>query len=519
MNPTHCSLIALVLALACTQARAFSLLGPHADWMTETNGYREDGGIGGPMALDEEYRWNVPIVTYGFDDAFVQYFGKKGVRAVEMAIQTLNAVPRSSNVSLDSFALDVRRMNAQAASAGLFDLKSATLFCLLEQMGLAAPSSHIFTLRRWDPYFGQHADEAQWDNSVYENLILLRNFDPETRGASRTVNGVLYTGVVYWNVWMGELFADAGELRANPIGDASPVADGKLSPGLFFTGLSRDDAGGLRYLLSRTNVNVEALPPGARLRRSGPAIAPREGVEKIRFVRHKKRGSRFVAQTFSYPTFLVTNGVRRQQLTIRRVTRPDVLFSVADNIATNGWASVIERSQTGAWLNCADTNGNTGGAGPGIINGPVKITFNRMGPRLQTADSPQFGFPQFDVLRWGTFTQAPNAPVTYPAATKRGQLSVYVRTYAPSEPGASSYVPAQDAWLKTNMLRGAVATLQISTNQLDWTSVHTVTNTGATVEWHHYFSQAAFGVIPTTNNVPVIGPTNLPSFRIIRGSI
>src|SRR5437867_1605428 len=76
-------------ALFGVQAYGFTLLGPHADWMMQTNGYRQPGDIGGPMDIDEGYRWNVPVVTYGFDQAFLDYFGPNGVAAVERSIKVL----------------------------------------------------------------------------------------------------------------------------------------------------------------------------------------------------------------------------------------------------------------------------------------------------------------------------------------------------------------------------------------------------------------------------------------------
>ena len=72
----------LVLMLFAPRARAFSLLGPYTDWMYQTNGYRQPADIGGPMDINEDYRWNVPLVTYGFDQSFLDYFGSNGVAAV-----------------------------------------------------------------------------------------------------------------------------------------------------------------------------------------------------------------------------------------------------------------------------------------------------------------------------------------------------------------------------------------------------------------------------------------------------
>ena len=50
----------------------------------------------------------------------------------------------------------------------------------------------------------------------------------------------------------------------NPLANGVAVADWiwiATSPGYFFNGLTRDDVGGLRYLLSTNNVNLESLLP------------------------------------------------------------------------------------------------------------------------------------------------------------------------------------------------------------------------------------------------------------------
>jgi len=49
------------LAVLTNRAAAFSLLGPYADCMQHTNGFRQPGDIGGPMGISEGYRWNVPF--------------------------------------------------------------------------------------------------------------------------------------------------------------------------------------------------------------------------------------------------------------------------------------------------------------------------------------------------------------------------------------------------------------------------------------------------------------------------
>ena len=62
-------------------------------------GYAQPGDIGGPMNLGQEYRWNVPVLTYAFDQSFLDYFGSGGVAAVESAIGILNSLPPVSKAN------------------------------------------------------------------------------------------------------------------------------------------------------------------------------------------------------------------------------------------------------------------------------------------------------------------------------------------------------------------------------------------------------------------------------------
>ena len=94
---------------------AFSLLGPYADWMDVQKGYQLAGDIGGPMNIGEGYRWNLPVVTYGFDRSFLDYFGSNGVAAVEGAIGILNALPPASSVVLTNYPLATWSFNPQPA--------------------------------------------------------------------------------------------------------------------------------------------------------------------------------------------------------------------------------------------------------------------------------------------------------------------------------------------------------------------------------------------------------------------
>src|SRR2546429_200830 len=102
---TKSFLLLLVMGLALSTV-GFSLLGPPKigpapnDWQARGFGgrpaglgYSLAGDIGGPMTPLEGYRWNVPFITYGFDESFIRYFGQAGVDAVSNAFQILNDLP------------------------------------------------------------------------------------------------------------------------------------------------------------------------------------------------------------------------------------------------------------------------------------------------------------------------------------------------------------------------------------------------------------------------------------------
>ena len=73
----------LLLALAVRPVNGFSLLGPLPDnpggggeaWQTVDLGYGADDAIGAPKNLGEEYRWNLPIITYAFDPSLKEQSG------------------------------------------------------------------------------------------------------------------------------------------------------------------------------------------------------------------------------------------------------------------------------------------------------------------------------------------------------------------------------------------------------------------------------------------------------------
>ena len=93
--------ILLGLITFAKSQHAFSLSGPLAPWQTAALGYAApipNTNFGGPMNLDEEYRWNVPTVHYGFTADFLNFFGVRGAEEIEKAIAVLNDLPEADNI-------------------------------------------------------------------------------------------------------------------------------------------------------------------------------------------------------------------------------------------------------------------------------------------------------------------------------------------------------------------------------------------------------------------------------------
>jgi len=269
-------LLLLALVGGLPKARAFSMLGAFDTWMTQEVGYQILGlDVGGPMNLGEEHRWNMPIITYGFDESFLNYFGQRGVEEVEKAIKILNDLPPVSKMSpdLSEFPLDTRRMNYRANALSVFDMKSWALASLLESLGLAPAERYVWTLR------------ARFAGPPVTYSVIKRNFDPVTFNPSSYVNGVLYTYQIIQTyttpTWEAVEFEvdpsvpSVSSVTALNVWGGTVLASGMsavLSPGLFFTGLTRDDVGGLRYIYRPDNVNVETLMTNAVQARGSSAF-------------------------------------------------------------------------------------------------------------------------------------------------------------------------------------------------------------------------------------------------------
>jgi hypothetical protein len=127
-------------------------------------------------------------------------------------------------------------------------------------MGLAAPERWVWTLRN-------RTTETFGGVTTTNYFVIQRNFDPVTFQPTNRVNDAFYGYTIVDPIRARPTdYADAIEFPLDPLQFSfSSVAGGFLAPGELYTGLTRDDAGGWRYLLRFQNFNVESLPPATTL--------------------------------------------------------------------------------------------------------------------------------------------------------------------------------------------------------------------------------------------------------------
>jgi hypothetical protein len=268
-------------------AWAYSLLGPvgagedASEQVTEI-GYNPlglgtappffaDGMPSGPRNLGEGYRLNTPVLYYTFDPSF-GYFGANGEAAVQQAFDMMNSLSNvdSYSTNLSEIPLNSEGINYQAQVLELADVKSTTLSVILEEMGLADPVRYTWVLLDRDNPSGSTCT-APGPPIGYTYVVAQRNYDitatplnfnaPDVGQYSPYINTELYSYFIFDNCdapGASPPTADALEIPVDPLNNNPPVASGhgedRLPLGGFYTGLTRDDIAGLRYLMSSNNV-------------------------------------------------------------------------------------------------------------------------------------------------------------------------------------------------------------------------------------------------------------------------
>jgi hypothetical protein len=430
--------------------------------------YNQGGDIGAPMMPDEFYRWNIPVIYFAFDQSFINYFGARGMQEVEKAIAIFNNLPPMNEITTDGRFLYVRgrpvpfqttRENFEATALGILDLKSWVMQFIAEEMGLAEPERWTWTLLGRDVIA----------NVVTNYTVGHRNFDPITIRPSSFVNEALYTFDPVESANPNR--AEAIEFQVDPLQFGfSSVASITLLPGRFFSGLTHDDVGGLRWIYNTNRLAVENLETnvvagspvlGGRNRSPWAPFfsltntfatgsnfvfqtnilvrqALRPGINKLTFQRvnyDSLLGNLFVPITNRYTDTYFTNGSTVIQPVERVVRVPDLIFSAGRLGLGGGLFPVLtSRTSTTGWQNNDAINGvdqETDG-GPGVIEGPVIIELT---DQLPFFTSPFFGgggfltggsyistprgepglpFGWSTSVIWGSFDGTTDAPIIYP---------------------------------------------------------------------------------------------------------
>lgn len=443
--------------------------------MDIAKGYRQPGEIGGPMNLNEGYRWNTPLVTYGFERSFLDYFGSNGVVAVESAIQMLNQLPVAAQINVTNYPAEAWRVNYLGQALNMVDLKSTALSLLLEQMGLAKPEPAVWCVR-----------DFSTNGNAFIFAVIRRNFDPQIAQPSSFVNDTYFSyQLVQTSLFpTSGLFCDAVEFPVDPLATVkTTVAGFNLGPGYYVSQLSGDDVGGVRFLYNGNQIRYEHLLPEVHLADGTTNLvrsAYRSGVEKVTFVRQPAGtgGQEFTPVTNRWTDVYYIGSEVGYQLVERVTPRPDIVFSARDL----GPYNLYSRTGTTNWVNNAALNGNPEGAGPGVIVPGVTIAFNNVGRIYYNLAPAQLDEAEaVGSLFWGSFDGGTNDPIIYPAG---------LVAFQPSSVELNLTVNSRQSVFRWPLVGAAYGRfyLQTTTNLNGWQTLATVTNSGAI--FHYNFMGA-----------------------------
>jgi len=429
-------------------------------------GYIENGG---PKNFGEGSRLTTSIITYAFDDTFLQYFGSQGEVAVQSAMQVLNALPSASSANLANFLTDgAQQINYTAQATELLDLKSAVLWLMAEHMGLLG-ETHVWDLLLRAAYGNVACD--------FEYYVINRNYDPGTYNPTAYVNGRLYDYKMWDGCSIGESVGDAIEVpRDAATMPFTAVATGQgLQFGGYYLNMTRDDMGGLQFLYKKNNYAYQGLdsnsvaspvtgswtPAGSVNTGTGSNfVGLLGGVEKITFVKvnyESQLGTAFTPITYHYTVPWVTNSKVYQMRVTRTISAPDIIFAAADLIDSEALANYAPLTRTGTFL--ANTYVSVGGGvTPSTINPGMVIVLNNVGPIYYNAN-PSFvdsaDYLEYPIANWGSFDGSTNAPVVYPLGSSLEELEAEVLQGSESPPSTLWTPPVNTGSTTTGSGTGA----------------------------------------------------------------
>lgn len=453
----------LLLVLAAAQrAPAFSMWGPAESWQTPDLDYGDrlffynTTELGGTKNFGVGSRLNVPIITYAYDYSFLSYFGIQGVKAVDSAFAVLNALPSASSANLSKFITEgVQQANYSAQAMSLVDLKSITMAIMMEHMGLIG-ETHVYDLRTRQPVPG---------NCQFDYYVINRNYDPVSYDPSDYVNGTLYSYFIGDGCPIGTDVGDAIEVlpdATKPPSTYTAVAtyEGLLIGG-FYSGISRDDMGGIKYLYRSDNYNNETLNPDCVPGQTGNSIwgvtpigtngvagtnlgGIFGGVEKITYVKvgfNSILSTNFTPVVYHYNMPYITNGQLQSLPITRTVVRPDIIFSAADLVNTGTTpATDLAYTRDVTWTQngvAAPPNGIAGSVENSVIAPQMSVVFNTIGA-IYFNTSPAFldqaTAAEYPIFVWGSFDGSTNAPIVFPNGSSIAELEQQVMAGGSSLP-------------------------------------------------------------------------------------
>jgi len=455
---------ALVLSLGMLAARlafAWSGTGPLLGFQTGALDYGAarpyypfpaGGELGGPQSFNVCARLNVGVITYAYDETFLEYFGPAGVAAVDAAMNVFNALPKmTDSTSLAGYLTQGnQRLNYTAQALQLMDLKSATMGLIIERMGLLG-ETHVYDLISRVP-----ASPGQ-----YQYTMIMRNFDPDTSLPSPYVNGHLYGFQIYDDGTTADAIEDGLDATVLPLAATAVATRESLNLGGYYLGLTRDDVGGLRALYKRSRFENETLDGSCYVSSNyftspwSPTITTNAataagtvttgvggtvttttttttattagftgilgGVGKITFAKVEYNsgiGNTFGTNVCEFTIPMLTNGVISNMVVFRTNTAPDLIFAAAD---LNTYAyPLVTPLYTRAMTFTAPPADPAGGLIPSTIvenagvGAGLVITFNSAGPvyyNLYPTTLAQDGFVQ--TWNWGSYSSGTNV-IVYP---------------------------------------------------------------------------------------------------------
>jgi hypothetical protein len=479
--------VCLLLALAAAPcASAFTVWGPLTTKQTADLDYglryyyfyvQLLSGLGttengGPQLLGNNSRLTTPIVTYAFDQTFLDYFGAQGVAAVNSAMQVLNSLPPASSANLANFITDQNeQINYTAQALDMLDIKSTVLWLMVEHMGLLG-ETHVYDLLQRFQLAGPPA-------CLYQYEVTGDNTDPVTLSPSDYVNGRLYTYEIWDGCSIGVNVGDAVEYPADSTTQSyTAVATPEgLQLGGYYLGLTRDDMGGLKYLYRKNNYSFQSLdsntvayPFSSSWESVGISNAITGisnftgvlgGVEKIEFVYtpyDSEFGTNFHTRTYSYSIPYVTNFTLGKLQVTRTLTAPDIIFTAANLIAPEAIFNYTALQRTNTFIASGYVSPG-GGVVTGTMAAPLLVVLNNAGPVYLNINPTMLGqlpgeYLEYPVFNWGSFNGSANAPTNYPNGASLEELELQVASGAG---GNASVYPWAPVGFPTNNNNGSGA--------------------------------------------------------------